>query len=370
MSKPNPAPTQAQADNLQNASKKRAPSAPSTPPGEPYNWKRGIDELKESLFDKPAAYFDMIFRKSQNLPQTNFELAAKLAAQGKHWDAIKRYQFALKLSPMMSQCYYPIGMSYAAMGSGANAAEAFRHSIASARNVDESRFMLASLNPGEVLPQDMPSRMPASLAQMYFDQIAPVYDAQQREQDYKGHMITAQYLYRHTDPKRKDYQLLDAGCGTGLIGRTLHDRMGHITGIDISSGMISQARKALDAEENAIYHALYHTDIHDYVTSQAEANQSRFNCITLARLPAYLGALDNIIPALAAMLKPEGVIVMVYESFSELERFGFSQTTGRYGHGDGYIRTQAEKSSLNVADLDSVTLANDLVGKVAVLKKA
>lgn len=347
------------------------PNAPSTPKGERYNWKRGIDDLRKTLIDRPAAYIDTLIAKSKNLPLTNYNLAMDFAAKGNHREAVRRFKFTLKLAPSYTACYYPLGMSHAALNHKDDAIESFRSAIASAQMVDEARFMLASLSPGSVPAHEMPSRMPASLAQLYFDQIAGDYDETEREKEYKGHMVAAQYLHRHTDKARNDYRLLDCGCGTGLVGRTLQGGISHITGLDISAAMLEQARNAKDAQGNPTYHMLHHTDLHDYAkTLEGDAGKGQFDFITLVKLPVFLGDLKPLLPKLAHTLKAGGAIVLVYEPHSEVDGYGFSPVTGRYGHGDGYIRTAASEAGLEITDLETALLYPETTGKVAVLKKA
>ena len=57
---------------------------------------------------------------------------------------------------------------------------------------------------------------------------------------------------RHVgDPSRLDF--LDVGCGTGATDRHLVSRVGSVTGVDISAGMIDRARAAVPAAAYSTY---------------------------------------------------------------------------------------------------------------------
>ena len=74
-------------------------------------------------------------------------------------------------------------------------------------------------------------------------------------QDYDEHLktelgyiapgVAAAELAQHLQPdlQRRDLEIIDFGCGTGLVGEALREQgFVHIDGADISSGMLEQAR--------------------------------------------------------------------------------------------------------------------------------
>ena len=59
---------------------------------------------------------------------------------------------------------------------------------------------------------------------------------------YVGHLITSELLIKYIDNSKA--KILDAGCGTGLVGEILHERkFNNIVGIDFSQTMLDQALK-------------------------------------------------------------------------------------------------------------------------------
>ena len=61
------------------------------------------------------------------------------------------------------------------------------------------------------------------------------------EMGYVAPMIASKLLQNYLD--RKDTRILDAGCGTGIVGELLHqDGYGNIEGLDYSQDMLNKAR--------------------------------------------------------------------------------------------------------------------------------
>jgi ubiquinone/menaquinone biosynthesis C-methylase UbiE len=59
---------------------------------------------------------------------------------------------------------------------------------------------------------------------------------------YVGHLVTTEILLRYLDNKKA--KILDAGCGTGLVGHILYNKnYKNIVGIDFSQEMLNRALK-------------------------------------------------------------------------------------------------------------------------------
>lgn len=76
-----------------------------------------------------------------------------------------------------------------------------------------------------------------------FDKIAPIYGL-----FFKNQVKYFKKIQNRTENKidLSQYKtVLDIGCGTGALAKTLYDRGLKITGVDVSEGMIDQAKKKL-----------------------------------------------------------------------------------------------------------------------------
>lgn len=91
----------------------------------------------------------------------------------------------------------------------------------------------------------------------YYSKWVQTYDRDVQAENYIAPQYIAGYLSRLLDrpgiePRSaSDYQLLDAGCGTGLVGLALSERAyRQIDGFDLCEAMVTQAR------ERGVYRAL------------------------------------------------------------------------------------------------------------------
>ncbi|KAJ4328621.1 hypothetical protein N0V84_000980 [Fusarium piperis] len=86
-------------------------------------------------------------------------------------------------------------------------------------------------------------------AQAAYDDWAENYDNDMlgESEDYVAPEIAGEYIKKHLDPRHdiRDTKILDAGCGTGLVGASLAKRGAkHIDGIDLSPGMLQVAERS------------------------------------------------------------------------------------------------------------------------------
>jgi predicted TPR repeat methyltransferase len=125
------------------------------------------------------------------------------------------------------------------------------------------------------------------------------------------------------------FDVLDAGCGTGLCADFLRLRARHLVGVDLSTKMIEQARS------RSLYDAL----VVDELTNYLQRHASAFDLIVSADTLVYFGDLTDVLDASAKALRSGGTIVFTIERTSEAScPAGFRLSPhGRYGHTSDYV---------------------------------
>ena len=104
---------------------------------------------------------------------------------------------------------------------------------------------LAAMGRGEV-----PHKAPDAYVATLFDQHAEVFDIMLVDQ--LGYSVPLQVRQLMIDRGLGPFErMLDLGCGTGLSGEALRDRAAHITGVDVSEGMVEVAH------DKEVYDELY-----------------------------------------------------------------------------------------------------------------
>ena len=127
----------------------------------------------------------------------------------------------------------------------------------------------------------------------------------------------------------KDYDTLDAGCGTGLCGPQLRAWSRTLTGVDLSPKMLEQAA------EKKLYDALVCRELCAYLAEVSGA----YDLVVAADVLIYFGDLQALLGAIAKTLKPGGLLAFSIESAAES---GWRlQPSGRFVHSPEYVRDMA-----------------------------
>lgn len=133
---------------------------------------------------------------------------------------------------------------------------------------------------------------------------------------------------------RRELDVLDLGCGTGLAGPLLRPFARRLEGIDLSTGMLDKAR------ERGVYDALRAGEI----TAELAASTASHDLIVAVDVLVYFGALEPLFQNVARRLAPGGLFAFTAEKGTEP---GYRlQPTARYVHHLDYLRGCARAAGL------------------------
>lgn len=131
--------------------------------------------------------------------------------------------------------------------------------------------------------------------------------------------------------------VLDLGCGTGLMGVVLHDRLGGaLRGVDLSPAMLAEAAA------KGVYTALEQADINGWLAN----DPGQYPLILAADVFCYFGALEATLAAIRARLTPGGLLLFTVEAGATQawELLG----NGRYRHGEAGLRSALAGAGLRL----------------------
>jgi predicted TPR repeat methyltransferase len=141
------------------------------------------------------------------------------------------------------------------------------------------------------------------------------------------------------------WDVLDLGCGTGLVGAAIAPYARQLVGIDLAPNMIEHARA------RNIYTDLRCAEL-AAVLVHSEELENRYDVVTAGDVFIYVGKLDAVIPAIRRALRPGGLFAFSAEaaeplrdSPSEGYKLG---VMGRYAHSAEYLRKLAAGSGFDV----------------------
>jgi predicted TPR repeat methyltransferase len=170
-----------------------------------------------------------------------------------------------------------------------------------------------------------------------FDEVATRFDHLMVEGlDYRGHLhlrtLADAKLPRLTPP----LQVLDLGCGTGLVGDAFKDLAagGRLDGIDLAPRMLEVARK------RGIYGDLILGDLETVLAAPGPS----YDLIVSADTMVYLGDLAPTFEGVFNRLKTGGFYLFAVES---KEGSGWEQTdVSRFRHSEAYLKEEAARCGL------------------------
>ena len=232
-----------------------------------------------------------------------------------------------------------LGSLRAKAGQKSAAIEAFRRCLAIAPEMDEVRHMIAALS-GEAAP----ARASDAYVANVFDAMAERFDdTLVTFLDYRAPEILAGLAERRLGQRRM-LDIVDLGCGTGLMAPHLRPRARRLVGIDLSAEMLRRA------EARGGYDSLQQAEIGAWL----DAHPTAFDLAVAADVFCYFGELAPILTATRGALRPGGRLLFTVEAKAG-ENWTLG-TTGRYQHAESFVRGAAAQAGLTLTDLDEVRL--------------
>jgi predicted TPR repeat methyltransferase len=117
-------------------------------------------------------------------------------------------------------------------------------------------------------------------------------------------------------------RVADLGCGTGLSGAAVAERATELLGVDLSPGMLEEARK------KGCYTSLEEADLEAWLDRAAPAG---FDLLLALDVLIYLGDPGPLLQRAARSLAPGGLLVLTLETGERATPFQL-RPTGRYAH--------------------------------------
>jgi predicted TPR repeat methyltransferase len=340
---------------------------------------------EQSRLDKAAVHYRQALAINPGLPEAHYRLGNVLGRQGRIDDATACYQRALALKADYAEAWLGLGNVFeqaqrhddaiAAYGKAPDLAEAwlgrartlkrlnrrqeaivaYRQALARGGDAEIIRFFLASLG-AETAPVAAPRHL-----------IRTVYD--QHSDHYDQHMIgTLKYQIpdllfdaaMRLAPSR-NLDILDLGCGTGLLGARLRPLARTLSGVDISSNMLKVAR------QRQIYDNLVCSELIEYLQMQTK----KFDLAVAADVFAYIGDLSRVFHEVRGALRDGGLFGFSVEA-SKGQDFALRPNL-RYAHSAAYLRKLSHDHGLVLETIESKVLrqedGDDVAGHIAILRR-
>jgi predicted TPR repeat methyltransferase len=255
--------------------------------------------------------------------------------------AMDCFERALALRPGDAQAWLGRGQVLQRLNHPEEAIVAYRHALAKGGDPEVIVYHLASLG-----AEPAPAAAPKQVIAKAFDQQADRYDQH----------VLGTLRYQTPDllfdaMKRfvvsRDLDILDLGCGTGLLGARLHPLARTLAGVDISSNMLKIA------QERHIYDDLVCSELIEFLQTQT----SKFDLAGAADVFVYIGDLSGVFQGARRALRDGGLFGFSVE-ISE-ERDFVLKGHLKYAHSDAYLRRLAKEHGFVVEMIERRVIRQD-----------
>lgn len=270
-------------------------------------------------------------------------LARDLSDQGNHPEALTLWDALIAEQPQDAQSLVGRVQTCIAAGTPEAAADSARALLAQAPD-DAVYQYYAQITRGET-----PTEQPADLTRSMFDGMAEFYDLHMvRGLKYQlpkqvGDMILA----RHPDKK---INVLDLGCGTGLLGVCLGRLDGALVGVEPSTKMIEQAAR------HNVYDRFHTVNLHDALR---ETPGDLYQVIAALDVFIYAGDMTHAIPNAHRVLAPGGMFVFSCETAPEAGADLVLQPSGRYAHKRSHIEALCKTAGFATVEVQDTALREE-----------
>lgn len=373
----------------------------------------GIALAKSGQFESALAQFEAVLAQRPGLPEAQLHIGHVLAELGRLDDAIARYRLALAARPDNPVIYGSLGTALRQQGKIAEAVTYYRQAVklqpdsakpridlglalielgqreaalaeakAAARQRHQQAFphfplgvLLARLGRKEEARASFEAYLRAEpsdgrgarlcLAALGYgsaperaseELLAELYVARAgwwdrgpgASQENVWPRLVAKAFARFA-PAPEALDVLDAGCGSGVIGTMIGQGLKRLVAVDLSAALIERARAT------GRYHELHQGDLVSFMAAHPEG----YDVVTSSAVLVHFGNLEPVFEAAAVTLRDRGLFIFtVFENQDDentygvgpLER-GYAQN-GCYVHGRAYIEHAAGRSGFAVEALE------------------
>jgi len=287
-----------------------------------------------------------------------FEFARDLQLKGDLVAAADLLSQAIELAPQFASAWFTLAKIRDELGQRDEAIAAFRQ----ARDVDPEDRHGASLCLMRLGAEPL-APMPKAYVRSLFDQYAPRFEAALiGDLGYRGPSLLFKAVLAVRLAARKPAffkRAIDLGCGTGLAAAAFAKGVDHFIGIDLSPGMIEQARAT------GLYAEL---EVDDMVQGLRGKPDASAELILAADAMVYVADLAPVLGEASRVLVAGGPLAFTVETHDGKDggRNGGENGGGvrlgeglRYSHSADYVRAAIEAAGLKLAHCGEASARNE-----------
>lgn len=311
-----------------------------------FHYNLGIVLKAAGRLEEAAASYQRALALKPDYAEAHNNLGNVWKALGRREDARASFTRALQLQPGNADTHYNLGVLASELGSPDLAVTHFRDCLAA--DPDDrwgARLLLAHLGAG-----DAPQRTSQAQLLSLYEVRARFWD---QEKSYFGAALVADGLRRHIGAARLD--ILDIGCGTGLVGAQVRDLANRLDGADISPAMLEKA------DAKGAYDHLFRADLAPFMTQRANG----YDAVLAAATLIHFGDLTPLFQAVSRTLRGCGLFVFtLFPLENAVADYAVAASaqlaqSGCFRHSAGYVKRLAAATGFAVLALENAIHEHD-----------
>ncbi|HEY3308658.1 MAG TPA: tetratricopeptide repeat protein [Desulfuromonadaceae bacterium] len=302
---------------------------------------------QEQFYEAAACFQKTVAIEPKNVIAL-IDLGLSLYKLGRFDEAIDCYKKALKINPNSTSAYNNMGLIYYEQGRFEEALVCYQQIVRQEPENGSAQHLIASIT-GNVTV-----RAPRQYVEKIFDAYANDFESHLVQKlNYKSHELLTEFIVKFSTPIDRKLDILDLGCGTGLVGKSISSIARQLVGVDLSAKMLAKA------EEKHVYSRLIQSDLLAMMQGEAIAS---YDVIVAADVFIYSGNLYEIMNAVKRLLRIGGLFAFSVETLGKTsdrvlcnQREYILTLAGRYAHSRAYIEKLATSNDFKARKLKLAT---------------
>ncbi|RZI80325.1 MAG: tetratricopeptide repeat protein [Rubrivivax sp.] len=304
-----------------------------------------LRRAQERHAEAEAAYRQALEVDPQR-PEAHNNLGNLYSLMGRTQESLAQFCEALILNPKQHHARKMLGIAYYTLRRFEEAAKVYREWLLEEPDNPVPKHYLAACT-GEAVPD----RADDAYVEATFDEFADSFDANLEHLTYRAPQYVADAVARLGGTPARQWQVLDAGCGTGLCGPLIAPYAQRLVGVDLSGQMLAKARP------RQVYDELIKAELTAHLQSVPGAHDLIVSADTLC----YFGALEAPLQAAHGALRAGGWLVFTVESLEggDEARQHHLNPHGRYSHRRAYVLHVLAQSGFEQISATPIHLRNE-----------
>ncbi len=290
--------------------------------------------------DEAVACYRRAIEIKPDYTEAHYNLGNVMRDRGQLDEAVACFHRVLETKPDFSEVYCQLGGIFQNQGKLSEALSCYQQLAGLDPENGVARHQIAALKGNNV------ERANDQYVGRLFDGYASKFDGHLLEVlKYETPEKLLTLVKQRAMPPIEKWNVLDLGCGTGLVGAAIAPFARWLVGVDLSAKMLEKARA------RNVYQRLEHSDL---LTMMRGEKVSCYDVIIAADVFVYIGKLDETMSEIKRLLCPGGIVAFSVETMKDMvanqeapQEYKL-ESTGRYSHASSYINKLAAHGFLPV----------------------